>query len=107
MWLIGYDIELSIGDPELNLFKCFIQFSEYAQLTHYHNQLMDIEKLEAFCHGGSDALQLTHNELLYWDEYKNNQWYIGKEYANLKEEITCNTLYCNYILSMQQWDDLY
>eukprot|EP00483_Globobulimina_turgida_P006350 UN06360 len=62
--VIGYDIELSIGDPQLNSFKCYIQFSEYAQPTYYQSELGNLSLLKAFCNGGSDGLQLSHNELV-------------------------------------------
>eukprot|EP01084_Bolivina_argentea_P010656 19859_1 len=61
--IVGYEIELSIGDPELNIFKCYIQFSEYSQPTYYQTKLNNINKLKQFCNGGADGLQLTHNEL--------------------------------------------
>eukprot|EP01083_Nonionella_stella_P042358 114450_1 len=62
--VIGFDVQLSVGDPELNSFKCYVQFSDYAQPTHYHTQLANRKLLKSFCNGGSDGLHLSHNELV-------------------------------------------
>jgi len=63
--IIGWDIELSLGDVELNAFQCYLQFNQYSQPSYYHKKLNDIKLLKEFANGGSDGLQLLslHNQL--------------------------------------------
>jgi len=55
--VLGWDVQLSVGDAELNAFRMFLQFHEYAQPSFYQSQLDGFEALQSFCHGGGDELQ--------------------------------------------------
>lgn len=75
---------------------------EFVKIPKDFNRLQvsfktDEEKeLEYFQFGGA--------ELLYWEDCKDNEWFIPKQFENLKQELLNNNL-CK--ISMVQWDDLY
>ena len=65
--IVGYDIVLSVGDAELNSFKCFIQFNQYQQPLFYQNKLYNLNALDTFCNGGGNGIQCRggiNNQLL-------------------------------------------
>lgn len=55
--VIGYEVKLSVGDAELNEFRCFMRFNDYRQPLYYQNEFKGVGDLKEKCHGGSDGLQ--------------------------------------------------
>ena len=55
--VIGYEVKLSVGDAELNEFRCFMRFNDYRQPLYYQNEFKGVNDLKDKCHGGSDGLQ--------------------------------------------------
>ena len=51
-----------------------------------------------------EYFQFGAQELLYWDDDKDKEWFVPKKFENLKQEILENK-FCT--LSIEQWDGLY
>merc|ERR1712087_127436 len=55
--VLGWEVVLSVGDAQLNVFRAFLHFNDYQEPKYYTDLFRNMDTLKDVCHGGGPGLQ--------------------------------------------------